>query len=65
MNWVGDRESKQVNARNPTKNMDVKLNINHTSNYVDHTFELVSEDTIKEHPEMYEAVSEIRKFVTI
>ena len=63
VNWVSDGEAKQVNAQNPAKNLNVKLNIDHTSNCVDHTFKLVSEETIKEHAEMQEAVGNIRKFI--
>ena len=63
VNWVGDGEAKQVNAQNPLKNLNFKLNINHISNSVDHTFELVSEETIKEHVEMHDAVVKIHKYV--
>ena len=63
VNWVTDGEPKQVNAREPAKNQNVKLNMNHNSNCVDHTFELASEAMIKEHTEMQEAAGKIRKFI--
>ena len=40
VNWVTDGEAKLVNARDPAKKQNVKLNINHNNNCVDHTFEL-------------------------
>ena len=63
VNWVTDNEKKQLNAKNPRKNREVPLNIKFTGHCVDHTFELVSEDTIAECKEMNTAVKKGRALV--
>ena len=45
-NWVTDGERKQLNARHPDKHAEVELKAFKTGTCVDHTLELVCEDTI-------------------
>ena len=63
VNWVTDNEKKQLNAKNPRKNREVSLNIKFTGECVDHTFELVSEQTIEECRPMKNAVKKGRTLV--
>ena len=48
VNWVTDNEAKQVNARNPTKHQLVGMKTNWTGSCVDHTFELIVEEALKQ-----------------
>ena len=63
VNWVTDGEKKQLNATDPTKHSELNMKITHRGKCVDHTLELVSEDSIKQVPEMNEAVKKVRKLV--
>ena len=42
VNWVTDNESKQVNARDPTKHAQIGMKTNYTGGCVDHTTEEVA-----------------------
>ena len=60
VNWIGDGESKQVNARDPEKNLEVDLNICHHATCVDHTFELASEETLQQRNFMKTSIKKLR-----
>ena len=63
VNWKTDGEAKQLNASDPSKNTDVYMKINHRGKCVDHTFELASEESIKQIPEMKTALSKSHNLV--
>ena len=58
-----DKESKQINARDPSKYQAVGLPTFHTGSCVDHTLELAAEESIKQCPSMKEAIIKARTLI--
>ena len=63
VNWVTDGEKKQISARKPNNHPDVGLKINYDATCVDHTMELVSEDTIDTCKNIGSSVKKLRVLV--
>ena len=63
VNWVTDNESKQINASHPNKHHGVGLETNYTGTCVDHTSELVIEESMERCPKVKDAVHKLRCFV--
>ena len=63
INWVTDNESKQINARDPSKHQAVGLPTFHTGSCVDHTLELAAEESIKQCPSMKESITKVRNLI--
>ena len=63
VNWVTDNESKQVNARDPTKHAQIGMKTNYTGGCVDHTIELATEESITQCTEMKHSIKKLRFLV--
>ena len=63
VNWVTDNESKQVNARDPTKHAQIGMKTNYTGGCVDHTIELAVEESIDQCTEMKRSMKKLRSLV--
>ena len=62
VNWVTDNEIKQISARASGRHEEVGLETNHTGDCVDHSIELVCEESIAETLDM-KSQSKCRRFV--
>lgn len=62
--WVTDGEAKQLNATNPALHHHVDMKIIYRGKCVDHTIELVTEESLKETPVIKTSVEKVRRFVT-
>ena len=63
VNWVTDNESKQVNARDPTKHAQIGMKTNYTGGCVDHTIELATEESINQCTDMKRSIKKLRFLV--
>ena len=58
-----DNESKQVNARDPTKHAQIGMKTNYTGGCVDHTIKLAKEESINQCPDMKRSIKKLRFLV--
>ena len=58
--WVTDGEAKQLNATNPALHHHVDMKIIYRGKCVDHTIELVTEESLKEMPVIKTSMEKVR-----